>query len=236
MPLAEYQSQSANDRQCAESSGNLFGSVEARTGMTGPNKTRILLFSLGTQEKFGINVSGISEVCRAMHIARAPNMPLGMGGIAPLRGRMIPVLALDKLLGLDGNAPNQRHAMIVAEHNRYIFGFLVHRVERIIHVDSDKVRPVEGMLSGDNNLVAAITKLADGKLVSLLGVAQILAAVFGKDLAGNVNPEWSGFSPGKGMYESENNKGPAWVRAPSGCAQSATGKACAELTEAGELF
>ncbi len=211
MPLAEYQSQLANNPQCAESSGNLFESVDARTDLAGHNNMEILLFSLGTQETFGINVSNVREVCCAIPITKTPNMPAGMDGIVSLRGRIIPVLTLDKLLGFNGNAPNERHTMIVAEDNRHIFGFLVHKVDRIIHVDGNKVRPVEGMLSGNKNMVTAITKLPDGKLVSLLGVAQILAGAFGKDLAGNVNPEWGGFSPGKSVRESENNKGPAGV-------------------------
>lgn len=199
MPLAEYQSQLANNPQCAESSGNLFGSVEARTGLAATNKAEILLFSLGTQETFGINVSNVKEVCPAMSVTRVPNMPPGMGGIVLLHGRIIPVLTPDKLLGLNVNAPNELHIMIVAEHNRHILGFLVPKVGRIIHVDRDKIRPVEGMLSGNKNMVTAITKLPDGKLVSLLGVAQILAGAFGKELAGNGNPDWRGFSPGKGV-------------------------------------
>lgn len=206
MPLAEYQSQLANNRQCAESSGNPSGSVNAGTGLAGHNKAGILLFSLGTQETFGIHVSNVREVCPAMPVTRAPNMPAGMDGIVSLHGRIIPVLTPGKLLGLNGNAPNERHIMIVVKYNRHILGFLVHKVDRIIHVDCDKVRPVEGMLSGDKHMVNAITKLPDGKLVSLLGIAQILAGAFGKDLAGNSNPEWIGLSPCKGVHESENNK------------------------------
>lgn len=209
MPLAEYQSQLANNPQCVEGGGSLFGSVDARTGLAGSNKMEILLLSLGTQETFGINVSSVSEVCPAMHITMTPNMPAGMDGIVSLHGRIFPVLTLNKLLGLNGDAPNERHTMIVAEHNRHILGFMVHKVGRIIHVGCDKVRPVEGMLSGGKNMVAAITKLPDGKLVSLLGVAQILAGAFGKDLAGNVNLEWGVFSPGRSVCESENNKGTA---------------------------
>lgn len=213
MSLAEYQSQLANDPQCAVGRGNMFGGVDAGTGLAGPNKMETLLFSLGTQETFGINVSDVREVCRAMHITKTPNMPAGMDGIVSFHGRIIPVLTLDKLLGLNGNAPNERHTMIVAEYHRHILGFLVHKVERIIHVDCNKVRPVEGMLSGNKNMVTAITKLPDGKLVSLLGAAQIVAGAFGKDLVGNVNPEWGGFPPGKSVCESENNQS----------AQSATG-------------
>lgn len=199
MPLAEYQSPLANNPQCAGSGGNLFASVDARTGLAGPNKMEILLFSLGTQETFGINVSNVREVCHAMPITKTPNMPDGMDGIVSLRGRIIPVLTLDKLLGLNGNATNERHTMIVAEYNRHVLGFMAHKVDRIIHVDCNKVRPVEGMLSGNKNMVTAITKLPDGKLVSLLGVAQILAGAFGKDLVCNINPEWGGFSPGKSV-------------------------------------
>lgn len=209
MPLAEYQSQPANGPQCTGGGSSLRGSTDAGTGQADSNSMRVLLFSLGTQEAFGIDVSNVREVCRAMSVTRTPNMPDGMDGIVSLRGSLIPVLALDKLLGLKGNVQGEGHILIVAEQNRHILGLLVHRVNRIIHVDCNKVYPVEGMLSGGKNLIAAATKLTDGKLVSLLGVAQVLAGTFGKDLVGSVNPEPDRFSTGKSICERDKDTQPA---------------------------
>ena len=164
----------------------LFGNVDARTSMADLNKMEILLFSLGTQETFGINVFKVKQMCRATSIAKTPNMRSGVDGIVSLRGHIIPVLTLSRFLGLNGDVPKEQHTMMVAEYSRRILGFLVHKVDRIIRVDWDKVHPAKGMLSGDNNMVTAITELPDGKLVSLLDMEQILTSAFGEDVVGNI--------------------------------------------------
>lgn len=186
MSLADYQSQIAN-KPLDENNGNLFDTVDARTGLAGSNKMEILLFSLGTQESFGINVFKVKEVCRAMPITKTPNMPPGVDGIVSLRGHIIPVLTLAKFLGLDENMPGAQNTMMVAEYSRHILGFLVHDVDRIIRVDWDKVRPADGMLAGNKDMITAITELPDGKLVSLLDVEQILVSAFGEDVVGSID-------------------------------------------------
>jgi len=186
MSLTDYQS--SQD----ENGASLFDTVDARTSLVGSNKMEILLFSLGTQETFGINVFKVKEVCRSMPITKTPNMPAGVDGIVSLRGHIIPVLTLAKFLGLDGSAPNEQNTMMVAEYSRHILGFLVHDVDRIIRVDWDKVRPADAMLAGNKDMITAITELPDGKLVSLLDVEQILASAFGEDVVGNVDKVESG--------------------------------------------
>jgi len=186
MSFAEYQSQSADNSHAAENSGSLFDSVDARTSLAGSNKMEILLFSLGTEETFGINVFKVKEVCRAASITKTPNMPAGVDGIVSLRGHIIPVLTLAKFLGFNGKAPSEQKVMMVAEYSRHILGFLVHKVDRIIRVDWDKVRPAEGMLAGNEGMITAITELPNGKLVSLLDVEQILSNAFGEDVVGNI--------------------------------------------------
>lgn len=173
-----------------ESGGGLLDSVDARTNLAGSNKMEILLFSLGTQELFGINVFKVKEVCRAMRITRTPNMPHGVDGIVSLRGHVMPVLNLASFLGFNGAEADQQRTMMVAEYSRHILGFLVHHVEHIIRVDWNKVRATEGMLNANNHahLITAITELPDGKLVSILDVEQILSGAFGEAVIGTVDP------------------------------------------------
>jgi two-component system, chemotaxis family, chemotaxis protein CheV len=170
----------------AESSDSLFDSVEARSGLAGSNKMEILLFSLGTQEIFGINVFKVREVCRAMAVTRTPNMPAGVDGIVSLRGHIMPVLNLARFMGLGDAAPDTPHTMMVAEYSRHILGFMVQDVDRIIRVDWDKVRALEDMPGSNQDRITAITELPDGQLVSILDVEQILADAFGEAVVGNV--------------------------------------------------
>jgi two-component system chemotaxis response regulator CheV len=162
----------------------MLDQIDARTNLAGTNKMEILLFSLGSNEKFGINVFKVKEVCQIGKITRTPNMPGGVDGIVSLRGHVMPVLNLANFMGMK---PESKHeTMLVAEFNRHILGFLVKDVDRIIRVDWDKVHPTEGMLSDKGALITAITELEDGSLISILDVEQILADAFGEGVVGNV--------------------------------------------------
>ncbi|MGC2165353.1 MAG: chemotaxis protein [Gallionella sp.] len=162
----------------------LLDQIDARSNLAGSNKMEILLFGLGSGEKFGINVFKVREVCVAGKITRTPNMPKGVDGIVSLRGHVMPVLNLANFMGISQQSGLQ--TMMVAEFNNHILGFLVKEVDRIIRVDWDKVRATEGMLSDKGALITAITELADGTLISILDVEQILANAFGESVVGNV--------------------------------------------------
>ena len=162
----------------------MLSQIDARSSLAGSNKMEILLFNLGSDEKFGINVFKVKEVCQAGKITRTPNMPSGVEGIVSLRGHVMPVLNLAHFMGM---RPTEVHqTMMVAEFNNHIMGFLVKGVDRIIRVDWDKVHATEGMLSDKGALITAITELEDGSLVSILDVEQILANAFGESVVGNV--------------------------------------------------
>jgi len=165
------------------SNDGMLNSIDARTNLAGTNKMEILLFNLGTDEKFGINVFKVKEVCQAAKITRTPNMPHGVDGIVSLRGHVMPVLNLAKFMQIPAE---KNQTMLVAEYNQHVLGFLVAGVDRIIRVDWEKVRGADSMMSNKGELVTAITELDDGSLVSIMDVEQILANAFGEGVVGNV--------------------------------------------------
>ena len=166
----------------------LLESVDARTKLAGSNRMEILLFSLGTQEIFGINVFKVREVSRTPFITKAPNMPTGVEGLISLRGNVIPVLALAKVMGIVDPGEPLGNSMMVTEYSKRTLGFLVHEVDRIIRVDWDKVRAPDNVTSSSHNFITAITELQDGKLVSILDVETILASTFGEAVVGQIHP------------------------------------------------
>jgi two-component system chemotaxis response regulator CheV len=165
-------------------SGSILDAVDERTNLAGSNKMEILLFSIGSNETFGINVFKVKEVTRAVTITRTPNMPHGVDGIASLRGHVMPVLNLANFMNL--GVPSEQKVMMVAEYSRHVLGFLVRDVDRIIRVDWDKVHAADGMANNNSNLITAITELPNGTLVSILDVEQILSTAFGEDVVGKI--------------------------------------------------
>jgi len=166
----------------------LLDAVDARTKLAGSNRMEILLFSLGTSEVFGINVFKVREVSKAPFITKSPNMPLGVEGLISLRGNVIPVLSLAKVIGIARPGQPLGGSMMVTEYSKRTLGFLVQEVDRIIRVDWDKVRQPDNMLATSNSFITAITDLPDGKLVSILDVETILAQTFGEAPVGVIAP------------------------------------------------
>lgn len=166
----------------------LLDAVDGRTMLAGSNRMEILLFSLGTSEVFGINVFKVREVSTTPFITKAPNMPRGVEGLISLRGNVIPVLSLAKILGLSKPGDPLGGSMMVTEYSKRTLGFLVKEVDRIIRVEWDKVRTPDNVASHGHSYITAITELADGKLVSILDVETILANTFGEAIVGNISP------------------------------------------------
>jgi two-component system chemotaxis response regulator CheV len=168
----------------------LFDTVESRATLAGSNRMEILLFSLGTNENFGINVFKVREVSTTPFITRTPNMPAGVEGLISLRGNVIPVLSLGRILGLTEPGTPLGGAMMVTEYSKRTLGFLVDSVDRIVRVEWDRVRAPENVSAAgaQQGFITAITELPDGRLVSILDVESILANTFGDTVIGDIPP------------------------------------------------
>ena len=166
---------------------SLMENVDARTKLAGSNRMEILLFSLGTNETFGINVFKVREVSKTPTITKSPHMPTGVEGLISLRGNVIPCVSLSKVMHLDDAPTGLGGSMMVTEYSKRTLGFLVHDVDRIIRVDWDRVRAPEAVTTSSTNAyITAITELDNGKLVSIVDVEQIMANTFGEALVGQI--------------------------------------------------
>ena len=173
--------------QTAENT-NLLEAVDARTKLAGSNKLEILLFSLGTRETFGINVFKVREVTTTPPITKTPYTPAGVEGVISLRGNIIPVISLASFVNGAKHPSPLGQTMMVTEYSRRTQGFLVESVDRIVRVDWDRVKSPDSMVTGHDGLITAVTQLADGKLISILDVEQVLANAFGEPSIPTLQP------------------------------------------------
>lgn len=166
----------------------LLQDIDARTRLAGSNQMEILLFSLGSTELFGVNVFKVREVAPIPKITKAPNLPAGVVGVISLRGKIVPVISLPSVFGLDDTDVLSGNGMLVMmEYSRHTLGFLVQSVDRIVRVDWDKVRPPEGVLARGDDRITALTKLDGERMVSIMDVEQILADTFGDAHVGKID-------------------------------------------------
>ena len=153
----------------------LLESIDRSTQLAGHNRLALLLFRLDERQIFGINVFKVQEVIPKPPLSWMPSSHELVRGVADIRGRMIPVIDLNRAIG----QPSDEKAahVIVTEYNRSIQGFLVRAVERIIHVNVEHVRPPPDG-AGEGGYLTAITQY-NNELVEIIDVEKVLSDVVG---------------------------------------------------------
>ncbi len=160
----------------------LINEIDARTRLAGANQMELLLFKLGTNEIFGINVFKVREVMKLPALTQIPEADSRIVGMANIRGIMVPVVGLKRSLGLSGEiqedtegAINSHPYLIVSEYNGSLQGFLVAGVDRIIRFSWSAIKTPPAIVRENNKgAVTAVTMLDDGRMVLILDVEKVL--------------------------------------------------------------
>lgn len=153
---------------------SVLASVDQRTQLAGHNRLEILMFRLGTAQRFGINVFKIQEVIQCPPLTEVPHSHPVVRGIANMRGKTIPVLDLGMAIGAGAADPKEAF-VIVTEFNRTVQGFLVRMVDRIVNMNWEQIMPPPKG-AGKDNYLTAVTEI-DGELVEIIDVEQVLSEV-----------------------------------------------------------
>jgi two-component system chemotaxis response regulator CheV len=157
--------------------------IDERTNLAGSSMFELLLFRLGEapgtdrRELFGINVFKVREILVMPEITAMVNSPPAVMGVANIRGQMITVINLPKLVGT--NPSKGLGILLVTEFARTTQAFAVEEVNEIVRLEWKQVLSAEGRGGG---LVTSIARL-DGndentRLAQVLDVEQILRDVF----------------------------------------------------------
>ncbi len=157
-------------------SGALDG-VDQRTRLVGRNRLELLLFRLGTRQRYGINVFKVREVIKCPRLTRVPHAHPHVRGIANLRGVTVAVIDLSAAIGGAG-LPEPEHAFVVlTEFNRSVQGFLVSGVDRIVNLNWESMVPPPPV-AGTQSYMTAVTQV-DEELVEIIDVERVLAEITG---------------------------------------------------------
>lgn len=153
----------------------VLDSVNQRTQLVGQNRLELLMFKLGTEQLYGINVFKVKEVLPCPRLSVLPHSSRIVRGVAHIRGRTISVLDLSVATGGPPLPEPDKGFVIISEYNNSVQGFLVRSVDRIVNMNwEDILAPPRG--SGSAHYLTAVTRV-DEKLVEILDVERILAEV-----------------------------------------------------------
>jgi chemotaxis signal transduction protein/chemotaxis regulatin CheY-phosphate phosphatase CheZ len=122
--------------------------------------------------EFAIPIMRVREIINLPDITRIPQSPSYLKGITNLRGGVIPVVDLKKLIRMP-EAEGGGTKVIVIASGRITFGLLVDGITGVIGIEEAAVESPENLPHGRSNQVEGIAKL-DGRLIMLLDVKKLI--------------------------------------------------------------
>lgn len=153
----------------------VMDSVNQRTQLVGQNRLELLLFRLGGEQVYGINVFKVKEVLQCPALTEIPKRNPTVRGIAHIRGGTISIMDMNQATGHGALDDIANCFVIITEYNRSTQGFLVRAVERIVNMNWEDIHPPPKG-AGRENYLTAVTEV-DGRLVEIIDVEKILAEV-----------------------------------------------------------
>lgn len=142
---------------------------------------QFLTITLG-DEHFAIEIAKVREVMDLPQITAVPRMPDYFVGVINLRGNILSVADLSRLVGIESTQlPEERCIVIVeiqSDENSFQMGIIADSVREVIFIDPDSIEPPPQVgLNLDADFVNGITGHDEG-LIILLNIEYILSIGF----------------------------------------------------------
>lgn len=147
-----------------------------------PGSHQVLTFVLGN-ETYGIDILRVQEIRGWSAVTRIPRAPPHVLGVLNLRGSIVPIVDLRKLLALDQADYTAVTVIIVlsveAKSGRRDVGVVVDGVSDVIDIQSDAVKPTPELGSREaTRHIRGLARIAE-RMVALLDVDRLI----GDDMA-----------------------------------------------------
>jgi purine-binding chemotaxis protein CheW len=137
-------------------------------------------------EVFAINMAPVQEIIRVPEIVKVPKSPPSLMGLANLRGKVLPIINLRKVFGLEEKNIDESSRVIVIDLGQTL-GFLVDNVSSVIDVDETKIETsseIKSIVKSDF-LKGVIKDIAKFKMVMILDIEKVIEREFSEILQGS---------------------------------------------------
>jgi purine-binding chemotaxis protein CheW len=134
---------------------------------------QLVSFDVGGEE-FGLEILRVQEIIRIQQLTRVPNSPSFVHGVINLRGKVIPVVALRKCLGLDERPHDKQTRIVVVEVKGNILGFIVDSVSEVLRIPVETIEPPPRLGKVEREYVSGVGKL-DDRLLILLDLDRLMS-------------------------------------------------------------
>lgn len=142
---------------------------------SGTNELEIVEFEV-CGNKYGINVIKVKEIIQPVAVTFIPHAHEHIEGIIQLRGEVLPLVDMAKVLGLPGGKTGETDKYIVTEFNKQKVVFHVQNVTRIHRISWEDIEKPSDMYQGGGSQVIGVIKI-NGEMILLLDFEKVIVDI-----------------------------------------------------------
>jgi purine-binding chemotaxis protein CheW len=102
------------------------------------------------EEEYAVPILAVTEVVHSIEITPVPGAPAYILGLTNLRGKVLPVLDLEKKFQFTRTTEVVRqHIMIAESEQKLLFGVLVDRVREVLKIPHGAIKPTPDMVKSN---------------------------------------------------------------------------------------
>ncbi|MFD2369255.1 chemotaxis protein CheW [Brevibacillus sp. GCM10020057] len=145
-----------------------YGSQWETEGAT----SQSILFKMG-DEYYGLSISLVKEIIKPLPVTRFPKSPPYVEGVIDLRGRILPIINLRKMFGLEPAPETVDTRFVDLQLDGLNVGIIVDAVSEVMSIPQHLIEPAPPIVAGvEGKYLQGIARLND-KLIMLLDVDEI---------------------------------------------------------------
>ncbi len=127
---------------------------------------QLVVFNIGPEE-FGMEIMKVQEIIRMTNITKIPQASNYIRGIINLRGKIIAVINLNMIMGMQSKEQDENTRIIVADIDNIVMGFIVDSVSEVIRMPASSIEPAPAIIASKigTEFVNGVGKIGDRLLI-----------------------------------------------------------------------
>lgn len=137
------------------------------------SELQVVVFSLNN-EICGVDANNIKQIIKYQDTAKIPKMPEFIEGMTNLRGMAVPVINLNRRLGLGEAEVTKKTKILITEIEEHLIGFMVNDVIELGKFTENEIEKIPDIIQkAGNYYIRSVAKKGE-KIISILDLGSIL--------------------------------------------------------------
>lgn len=160
--------------------------IQTAPGEGARDEMQLVTFQL-KEEEFGFDIMSVQEIIRLPNMARVPQTPAYVDGIANLRGVVLPIIDVRSRFGMERAEETDRTRVLVVDIDGVKTGLRVDRVKQVTRVSRTEMdAPPAAIRGATAGYLDGVVKLDNGqRIIMALNAAHVCELTVNRNRAGS---------------------------------------------------